>query len=129
MGFNIGKVVSVASKIATAADIASSLNGIDISGLNSSNIGTIKNTIGSALNGQANSITNQLESVMSSGDLESVVGQFDIEGKSTALTSQIQSQVSSGSFDQSQIDADVNKVMEEMNSNISSMDFSSINFM
>lgn len=130
MGFNIGKIVSTASTIANAASLASTIGNIDISGLTGGNIGSIKSGIESALTGQTSNITNQLESAISPGDIESMMGQFDIESKANELTSQIQTQAGSQSFDQSSIDAEVNKMMEEMNSKMSAnMDFSSISFM
>lgn len=104
MGFNIGKVMSVASKIATGADIASKISGIDMSNINPSSIGSIKSTIESALNGSASSMMSDLQSAITVGDIESMASQFDIEGKAQELTSSIQS----GSFDESQVKSMLN---------------------
>lgn len=104
MGFNIGKVMSVASKIATGADIASKISGIDMSSINPSSIGSIQSTIESALNGSASSMMSDLQSAITTGDIESMASQFDIEGKAQELTSSIQS----GSFDESQIESMLN---------------------
>lgn len=106
MGFNIGKVASIASKIATGADIASKVSSIDLSSINPSSIGSIKGTISSALNGSASSIMSNLQSAITTGDIESMAGQFDIEGKAQELTSSIQS----GSIDEAQIESMLNSM-------------------
>lgn len=131
MGFNIKKVASVVSTVSSIADTAGLLSGIDINGLNASNLGSIKSSIQSALNGQTSSIMSQLESAIVPSDIQSMVDGFDIEGKASQLQSQIQvPSMDASSFDQSQIDSQVNQMMEQLNSQInSSMNLSSINFM
>ena len=131
MGFNIKKVASVVSTVSCIADTAGMLSGININGLNASNLGSIKSSIQSALNGQTSSIMSQLESAIVPGDIQSMVDGFDIEGKASQLQSQIQvPSMDASSFDQSQIDSQVNQMMEQLNSQInSSMNLSSINFM
>lgn len=131
MGFNIKKVASVVSTVSSIADTAGMLSGININGLNASNLGSIKSSIQSALNGQTSSIMSQLESAIVPSDIQSIVDGFDIEGKASQLQSQIQvPSMDASSFDQSQIDSQVNQMMEQLNSQInSSMNLSSINFM
>lgn len=131
MGFNIKKVASVVSTVSSIADTAGMLSGININGLNASNLGSIKSSIQSALNGQTSSIMSQLESAIAPSDIQSMVDGFDIEGKASQLQSQIQvPSMDASSFDQSQIDSQVNQMMEQLNSQInSSMNLSSINFM
>lgn len=131
MGFNIKKVASVVSTVSSIADTAGMLSGININGLNTSNLGSIKSSIQSALNGQTSSIMSQLESAIVPGDIQSMVDGFDIEGKASQLQSQIQvPSMDASSFDQSQIDSQVNQMMEQLNGQInSSMNLSSINFM
>lgn len=131
MGFNIKKVASVVSTVSSIADTAGMLSGININGLNASNLGSIKSSIQSALNGQTSSIMSQLESAIVPSDIQSMVDGFDIEGKASQLQSQIQvPSMDASSFDQSQIDSQVNQMMEQLNSQInSSMNLSSINFM
>lgn len=132
MGFNIGKIASTVSTVANLADSAGLLSGINIGSLDASNIGGLKSSIQSALNGQMGSIESQLQSAIMPSDLESIVNGFDIEGKANELQSQIQvpSSIDAASFDQSNVDAEVNKMMEEINSKMkSSMDFSSISYM
>lgn len=131
MGFNIKKVASVVSTVSSIADTAGMLSGINVNGLNASNLGSIKSSIQSALNGQTSSIMSQLESAIVPSDIQSMVDGFDIEGKASQLQSQIQvPSMDASSFDQSQIDSQVNQMMEQLNSQInSSMNLSSINFM
>ena len=103
MGFSIGKIASVASSIASKADMASSLGNINLGSLNPSNIGSLKGTIESAINGKMSSITSELESSISVGDIESMTKDFDIESKTKQLQSQLEGTASMPNIDESQI--------------------------
>ena len=127
MGFNIGKMVSVASKVATGADLISKIGGIDLSNVNPSGLGSIKSKIESTLNGSMDSIMSNIQSSVSIGDIESMAGQFDIEGKAKELQSTLQS----GTADMSKIEeaTDMSKIQSQVDSMMNGMNFSNINIM
>ena len=132
MGFSIGKVASVASTAVSVANLVSTLGSLDVSGLNSSSLGSLKGKITSALNGETDALMSDIQSAIVPSDIESMASSFNIEGKANELASQIQvsSMDQAAAFDQSKIDAEVNQMMESINSQVSSsMDFSSINYM
>lgn len=130
MGFSLSKISSAVSTVSSAVNIASTLSNIDVSSINVSNLGSIKSTIQSALNGQTDTIMSQLQSSIVPGDIESMVSGFDIEKKGAELVSQLQVPSMDGGIDQSAIDSQVNDIINKINSEVSSsMDFSSIKFM
>ena len=103
MGLNIGKIASVAGSIASKADMVSSLGNINPGSLNPSSIGSLKSSIESKLNGKMSSITSDLQSSISAGDIESMTKDFDIESKTKQLQSQLESSASMSGIDDSKI--------------------------
>lgn len=125
MGFNIGKVASVASTIASHVDLGSLTGGINVSNLGSVNMDSVKSKIESALNGQVSSITSQLENSIIPSDITSMADQFNIENQVQGL----QSSLNIDSPDLSQVDTMTNDMQSQIDSMMGSMNLSSINFM
>lgn len=121
MGLNIGKIASTVSTIGSVADIASKIGGIDLKSINPSNIGSIKGTIESAINGSSSNIMSQLQSSISVGDIESMGKDIDIEGKAKEL----QSTIDTSSLDLSNVDS----ITSDIESQLGSMNLSKIKFM
>lgn len=119
MGFNIGKIASIASSIASKADIGSLASGFNLDSLNASNIDSIKGTIESTLNSKMSSITSELQSSIGVSDIESMASGFDFE----AQANQLQSSLTSGTLDESQIQSQVDSMMSNMDSSLSQINF------
>lgn len=129
MGFNIGKIASVVSGISTASSVINIAQNLNLGSINASNIGSMKNSLQSALNGDMSSITGKLETAIMPNDIESMATQFDIDGQTKKLQQQLSTQ--SGTMDTAQMDAmmsDIESNMDNTMNNINSS-FSGINFM
>ena len=109
MGFNIGKIANTASTILSVANLAGTIGNLDLSKMNPNNLGSIKGTITSALNGNSNKLMSELQSSISVGDIESMTKGLDIEGQAK----QMESQLHTSTMDTSQIEAMVNQSMDQ----------------
>lgn len=109
MGFNIGKIANTASTILSVANLAGTIGNMDLSKMNPNNLGSIKGTITSALNGNSNKLMSELQSSISVGDIESMTKGLDIEGQAK----QMESQLHASTMDTSQIEAMVNQSMDQ----------------
>lgn len=109
MGFNIGKIANTASTILSVANLAGTIGNLDVSKMNPNNLGSIKGTITSALNGNSNKLMSELQSSISVGDIESMTKGLDIEGQAK----QMESQLHTSTMDTSQIEAMVNQSMDQ----------------
>lgn len=109
MGFNIGKIANTASTILSVANLAGTIGNMDLSKMNPNNLGSIKGTITSALNGNSNKLMSELQSSISVGDIESMTKGLDIEGQAK----QMESQLHTSTMDTSQIEAMVNQSMDQ----------------
>lgn len=116
MGVNIGKIASVASKVSTLVSVGSLLSGIDIKNLSADNISGVKGIIENKLKEVSNSVTGEITSAVTENDIQSMVGNIDIESK---VKSMIESTgLDSSGIDTAQIDSMVNELM-----NLSSINF------
>lgn len=109
MGFNIGKIANTASTILSVANLAGTIGNLDLSKMNPNNLGSIKGTITSALNGNSSKLMSELQSSISVGDIESMTKGLDIEGQAK----QMESQLHTSTIDTSQIEAMVNQSMDQ----------------
>jgi hypothetical protein len=109
MGFNIGKIANTASTILSVANLAGTIGNMDLSKMNPNNLGSIKGTITSALNGNSNKLMSELQSSISVGDIESMTKGLDIEGQAK----QMESQLHTSTMDTSKIEAMVNQSMDQ----------------
>lgn len=117
MGVNIGKIASVASKVSTLVSVGSLLSGIDTKNLSADNISGVKGIIENKLKEVSNNVTGEITSAVTENDIQSMVGNIDIESK-------VKSMIESAGLDSSGIDtAQIDSMVNEL------MNLSSINFM
>lgn len=129
MGFNISKIANTASTIASVVNLADTLGHLNLSGINPNNLGSIKNTISSTLNGGSDKLMSELQSSISIGDIESMTKDLNLESQAKQMESQLQS----STMDTSQIEAMVNKAtdtseIEKMLGNVN-LNFSQVKLM
>lgn len=136
MGFNIGKVASIAGKLGSSIDVSSITGGLNIgSGTSPEALPGIASSIMGKLDSNKSNIISQLTDAASSMDVESIVNTIDIEGKAKEMLasqgldeSQLNSMLTSqgidpnslGSLglDEGQINSMITSSVNEMISNI-----------
>ena len=103
----IGKITSVASKIASAAEIANLVGNIDMSNIDPSSMSSIKSGIENTLNNKMNSMMSDLQSSISISDIEGMANGFDIEGQANSIASSLNNTTS---IDENKIELMMNSV-------------------
>lgn len=111
-GFNIGNISSIVSGLTSKIDVGSLTSGINISSLSPDSIGGLKSTIEGKLNGLGSEIENELMSSFSASDIESMVGNVDIESKVNEMMNS--SGMNGGAIDESQIQSMIDEMMGSM---------------
>lgn len=119
MGLNIGKAVSMVSKIGSAINVADLTSGLNINaGMSPSALPGLASTITSKLDTNKGNIMNQLTAAASELDVDSIVNSIDIESKATEMiTSQGMDPQSLG-LNEGQINAMISSSVNEMINNI-----------
>lgn len=124
MGFNLGSMSSMVGGLTNNISLSSLTSGIDISNINPSNLGGVKDTIQTNIGNIATQLESNIGGCIENLDFESMMGNLDIEGKVNQMMNQNNlnsTDISSMDMDPSQMfdQSQIESMINEMTSGIS----------